>query len=184
MIHSETLPHLERLSRYFAPPMLMLGATGSTISEYPQARDFFARWVGDQYADLDLDDADLRLDLNDDIGRGEEFATVFNLGTIEHVWNVHNAWSNALRMVRVGGYFVSASPILGYLNHGLHLTFAPTIRAFVAKNGFEVVEEFTTRRKVGDNLWLAARKMRHITELADFEPAWQVYEQGAKKAVR
>jgi SAM-dependent methyltransferase len=184
MLQPHVMPSLDRWAPYYGAPMLMLGACGSNVPAYPRGRDYFARWVGDDYADMDLDAADLRCDLNGDIGRDEAFATVVNLGTIEHVWNAHNAWANALRMVRTGGHLLTLSPVAGYVNHGLHVTSAPAIRAFVAKNGFEIVADFTTKRPVGDNLWLAARKLRHIAALADYEPAWQIYEDGRKVGVR
>lgn len=184
MLQPHVMPSLDRWAPFYSGPMLMLGACGSNVPEYPRGRDYFARWVGTDYADMDMDESDLRGDLNADIGRDEAFATVINLGTIEHVWNAHNAWANALRMVRVGGYFLSASPVAGYVNHGLHVTSAPAIRAFVAKNGFGIVGDFTTKRPVGENLWIAARKQRHVSRLSDFEPAWQIYEAGVKKDVR
>lgn len=183
-IHPQHVRDLERLGKYISPPMLMLGRTDINVPAYATAHDFFRRWVGDEYDDLDLDDGDYGLDLNEDIGLSETHRTVFNLGTLEHVWNAHNAWANALRAVKVGGHFLTHSPVVGYRNHGLHLTSAPAIRAFVSKNGFDIVEEWTTRREVGELLWLVAAKRCHIEALGDYEPAWQVYEQGQKKEVR
>jgi len=83
--------------------------------------------------------------------------------------------------VEVGGHFLSHSPIKGYENHGLHITTAPAIKAFVTKNGFKILDDWTTKRPVGSILWLAAVKERHIYD--GFEPVWQVYESGQKKAV-
>lgn len=183
-IHSQDIPNLGRLSKYFLARMLMLGDTASAVPEFPTAQDYFGRWVGGAYETLDLDGGDLQLDLNGDVGLSQSHQTVFNLGTLEHVWNAHNAWANALRAVAVGAHFLSHSPISGYVDHGLHITSRPAILAFIAKNGFDVVEEWITRRKIGDILWLAAVKRRHIESLADFEPAWQVYEAGQKKAMR
>ena len=112
MLQPHVMPSLERWAKFYKGPMLMLGACGSNVPEYPMGRDYFAQWVGGEYADMDMDpQADIHFDLNvDDSSLSEGFETVFNLGTLEHVWNVHNAWGNALRMVRVGGYFLSHSP--------------------------------------------------------------------------
>lgn len=184
-IQAQHIPDLERFAPYYKPSLLMLGATGSNLPSYPTARDYFAQWVGDGYQDLDLDGGYLRLDLNKDLRRlSQAYTTIFNLGTLEHVWNAHNAWANALRAVKIGGHFLTHSPVAGYKDHGLHLTSAPAIRAFVSKNGFTILDDWHTKRAVGDVLWLAARKDRHIENLADFEPAWQVYEAGEKKQVR
>ena len=183
-IHVEHLADLNRLGAYYRAPMLMLGATGSNLPEYSTAREYFGQWVGVCYQDLDLDGGDLVLDLNTDLDLSQSHRTVFNLGTIEHVWNAHNAWANALRAVEVGGHFLSHSPISGWLNHGLHMTNPAAIRAFVSKNGFKIIEEWTSRWKTqGEVLWLAAVKERHIPDLGAFEPAWQVYEAGTKKRV-
>ena len=190
-IHPHNLPDLERFGEYYSPPMLMLGATGSTIPECPMAQDYFAKWVGGDYHDLDLDGGDLALDLNNDLASlSASYQTVFNLGTIEHVWDTNHAWANALRAVKIGGHFLTHSPVSGYRNHGLHITTAPAIRAFVSKNGFTILDDWITRRvtpsgtEVGELLWLAAVKDRHIEDLTDFAPAWQVYEAGEKKQVR
>jgi|GEM_PF-2273040 len=186
MIQPHVVANLERWSEFYGASMLMLGATGSNVPEYPTARDFFGRWVG-SYADLDLDPAaKIQEDLNRDLASlSQGYDSVFNLGTIEHVWNQHNAWANALRAVAVGGHFLSHGPVNGWINHGLFMANPGAVRAFVAKNGFEVVDEFNTKwRQQGEVLWLAARKVRHIEDLSDYEPAWQIYEQGNKKAVR
>ncbi len=189
-IHPHHEPHLERLGQYMHAPMLMLGATDSAIPEFETAREYFCQWVGNGYQDLDLDGGDLALDLNKNIGLSQSYRTVFNLGTLEHVWNAHNAWANALRAVEVGGHFLSHGPVSGWVNHGLHMTNPEAIWAFISKNGFSVLDDWTSRWKrpngtfQGDVMWLAAVKERHIEELADFEPAWQVYEAGEKKAVR
>ncbi len=183
-IHPEHLPHLDRLRPYYSAPMLVLGETASAVPEYPSAREYFGQWVGKDYQTLDLDGGDLMADLNEDIGLSQTHQTVFNIGTIEHVWNAHNAWANALRAVQVGGYFLTHGPVSGYHDHGLHVTSAPAIRAFVSKNGFTILDDWITTRAVGGALWLAACKNRHIEELGAFEPAWQVYEAGEKKQVR
>ena len=195
-IHPHHIPDLERLAPYYCAPMLMLGATTSAIPEYPTALNYFGQWVGEEYCDLDLDDGDLPLDLNLEqkeyrvcgadkktkkIVLTNAFNTVFNFGTIEHVWDANKAWSNALRFVKVGGYFLTHSPVAGYRNHGLRITSEPAIRAFVSKNGFQILDAWITTRPVGNTLWLAAVKEWHIEE--NLAPAWQVYEEGEKKAV-
>lgn len=182
-IHPHQIEHLERLAPGYRSPMLMLGRQGSTIEGFPTAREYFRQWV-DVYQDLDLDGGDLHLDLNRDSGLDQDYETVFNLGTIEHCWDAHNAWANALRAVTVGGTFISVCPINGWVGHGIHLTHPDAIVAFIAKNGFTIIDCWTTRwKQQGEVMWLRAEKERHIEWLADFEPAWQVYEEGKKKGV-
>lgn len=182
-IHPEHTTPLERFAKYYKPAMLMLGATGSVLPAFPTAHEYFGQWVGDGYEDMDLDGGDLELDLNTDIGLSQTHRTVFNMGTIEHVWNAHNAWANALRAVEVGGCFLTHSPVSGFKNHGLHITSAPAMCAFVSKNGFTILEQWSTTRVPGELIWLAARKDRHIEDLRDYEPATQIYDAGKKKEV-
>ncbi len=184
MITQELLPDLKRMGRLgaFRPPMLMLGAQESRVPAYPTARSWFTHWVGEEYDDLDLEDGSLKLDLNADLRRLElGYASVFNLGTIEHVWDAHRAWANALRAVQVGGAFATHSPVGGWvdtggcLDHGVHMTERGSIEKFLTRNGFEVVDSWVTSfRQRGRLLWLVAEKRRHIGELASFRPVYQV----------
>lgn len=185
MIVREHLDCYNRLSPGFRPRMLMLGAQQSTIPEWP-ARKVFAHWVGNEYDELDLDGGDLHLDLHDDLEQlAGKYASVFNLGTLEHCWDAHRAWSNALRAVAVGGSFMTHSPIGGWVNgdgcldHGVHMTTRAAIERFLGLNGFAVMDSWQTQwRERGQLLWLRAEKQRHIERLADFEPVLQAYVRG------
>lgn len=188
MITHELAKDLDRLAAAgaFQPPMLMLGAQGCTLGK--SARAYFGKWVGKEYQELDLDGGDLQIDLNHDLVElGDNYATVFNLGTLEHVWDLHQAWVNALRAVRVGGVFVTHSPVTGWrdgtgaLNHGLHLTLADAIVGFIAKNGFAIRDQWTTQfRDRGKILWLRAEKREHLASRDDFEPPLQAYVRGKR----
>jgi hypothetical protein len=183
-IHPQHVADLQRLAPYYKAPMLMLGATDSVVPEFPTAADFFGQWVGDEYEDLDLDESDIELDLNGDLKQlSQKYGCVFNVGTLEHVWNTHAAWVNALRAVKRGGYFLCHSPVSGYKNHGLHITSAPAIQAFVSKNGFKILDSWTTQANMGELFWLVAKKEKHIETTDRYKPAMQVYEQGKKKQV-
>ena len=159
-----------------------MGVEESKIPGYPLARDWFYQFVSDQYEELDMADGDLKLDLNADLAElGGRYQTVVNLGTIEHVWNVHTAYCNALRAVAVDGHFLCHAPVGGWqdeagcMNHGLHQTRADGIANFVEKNGFKVVDTRITQwRSRGRILWLRAAKERHVEALADFKPIYRL----------
>jgi len=174
-IGSGRLEAYDRLAPCFASPMLMLGRQRCHVKEYADAADFFKRRYGvEEYAELDLyseGDVRYRLDLNDDLSElSARFGSVVNLGTLEHVWDVHAAWSNALRFVRLGGYFVSCAPVAGFDGHGIHVTGSRWIAEFVGMNGFEILDLWEDsdahgRFKVPKNrtvMWLAARKTLHL----------------------
>lgn len=179
MILPEHLRHHERLG-VFKAPMLMLGAQEDHTG--------VGRRVFGEYTSLDPDGGDIRADLAGDLsdlyGRYE---TVYNLGTIEHLWDCHAAYCNAARMVCVGGHFMGHSPVGGYENHGVHVTGHRFILDFFRINGFEIIQWWLTDKdgngvtsveRGGGNvlLWFAARK---ITDVVEFKRPQQRFENGA-----
>ena len=184
-IREHHIPDFGRMGPYIGPPMLMLGSQQCVVDGFPSAASYFGQWVGESYEDLDLDGGTLPLDLNADLGAlAQRYATVFNLGTLEHVWNAHQAWVNALRAVKVGGHLLSHGPANGWVNHGIHQTNPAAIVVFVEKNGFEIVDQWLSKwRNQGDILWFIARKIRHIERVADYEPPMQIYEAGTKTPI-
>jgi hypothetical protein len=126
------------------------------------------------YQTLDMDGGDLQRDLDyphEDLDQG--WHTVMNIGTLEHCWDAHQAYSTAARMVRVGGYFIGHAPVRGFYQHGIHCTEARAISAFFIKNGFELCEEWQQDRG-GENLiqWLIVRKQQHRTVLEKPKQIW------------
>ena len=185
MILPQHLPHFERLRDLgaFRSPMLMLGRQDSRIGQPP--RDFFGV---DSYLELDPDGGDLPLDLAGDVSEHHgRFGTVFDLGTIEHLWDAHAAWSNAARLVAVGGVLVVHTPVAGWERHGAHVTDARFIRAFLLLNGFRIDAHWlayrngqpcdTVRREGGSvTLWLVATKDKAVKK---FAAPQQCFESGS-----
>ncbi len=189
MITTEHLASFQRLAPYCKPDMLMLGRQTNTSS---------FRFPCD-YKTLDLDGGDFQLDLGaENLGYkpvhdynplDESFQTVFNLGTIEHVWDAHRAWVNAASMVQLGGHFINQSPVAGWEGHGIHVTDPRLIQEFFWKNGFNILEAWYTtqagndcelpKRNGGKSvlLWFAARREAHG---AEWKKPSQVYTKGVK----
>jgi len=69
----------------------------------------------------------------------ERFTLVFDGGTIEHVFNIVQAFKNCMEMVRVGGYFTQVNVANNFAGHGFW-QFSPELifRAFSAENGFRL----------------------------------------------
>jgi hypothetical protein len=189
VILPEIVSDLERFAQGYQPRMLMLGAQECIVPGVSTSRDWFRRYVGDEYDELDLIDGDLRLDLNADLSElGQCYGSVFNLGTIEHVWDVRMAWINAMRAVTIDGWFLSHSPLAGWVdadgncNHGIHRTRREAILEFVARNGFEIVDQWETQfRRRGTILWFRARKTRHVQDAAGFEPPMFLRGRGPRR---
>lgn len=180
MILREHVEHHGRLSDLgaFTGDMLLLGNHKCRMLGHADAKSFFKRLGAAHVETLDLDGGDLALDLNKDLDQlSRRYDSVYNLGTVEHVWNAHQAWVNTLRAVKVGGMLASHSPVSGYRNHGIHVTSAWAIVDFVALNGFEIAEHWMSEESYGETLWLAARKREHVM---DYRMPEQVYRHGRK----
>ncbi len=192
MILTEHIPHLRRLEPYMHGPMLMLGRQTNT-SAYRFPCD---------YKTMDLDGGDFLFDLGDEKAHQktnipgyhlEAYNTVFNLGTLEHVWDAHTAHVNAADMVALGGYFLGQVPVAGWEGHAVHITESRQVLQFFALNGFTVdTFWFTTqagaeceppKRNAGKSilLWFAARRQHPVPGGIWRKPS-QVYVDGKKPA--
>ena len=145
---------------------------------YPDLKQMLqARGLGDVKS-LDYFDprSELRYDLNLPVPEHEHerYQTVFDIGTIEHVFDTRQCLESCLRMVKVGGYYVLQTPVKGFSGHGLH-TFHPQVMVrALTLNGFEIVYlRFTSM--VGEPLehaneaessliWVVGRKTASIAE--------------------
>jgi hypothetical protein len=68
------------------------------------------------------------------------FSAVHDGGTIEHVFNIPQAFKNCMNMVRVGGHFIQINVANNYMGHGFW-QFCPELiyRVFSPENGFKIV---------------------------------------------
>jgi 2-polyprenyl-3-methyl-5-hydroxy-6-metoxy-1,4-benzoquinol methylase len=168
MLIKKHLNHYERIRPYcIGKSMLMLGNQYTKIGS---AKEIFK--VKD-YKTLDPDGGDYSLDIQGDLSfMDEKWDVVFNLGTIEHVWDIHQAYSNSARLIKIGGYYVGHAPVENYNNHGIHVTNASAIIKFFTINGFELVDNWTSDSLI---LWHIAKKIAHQTI---FNRPQQVWKQG------
>lgn len=67
----------------------------------------------------------MRLDLNDQIDLQRKFNLVMNLGTVEHVFNVAQAFKTIHDHTLPGGMMVHGLPFTGWIDHGFY-AFNPT----------------------------------------------------------
>lgn len=73
----------------------------------------------------------------------ESVDTLFDGGSLEHVFNFPTAIANCMNMVRAGGQFVMVNMANNYCGHGFY-QFSPELffRIFSPANGFSVVEMY------------------------------------------
>jgi len=167
MILQEHLPHLERLRPYYKSPMLLLGD-----QVFKTKFDF-----GCEYKTLDIaGNPDIKADLTQEIPfMSSTWRSIFNLGTLEHIWDVHSAYCNVAKMISVGGHYIGHHPVAGYEGHGIHITSPDKILRFFEMNGFMISCAWTTlqdgtpcmmpSRNAGQSiiLWFAAEKHENVT---------------------
>ena len=127
--------------------------------------------------EIDLFDqrATIHLDMNHPMGPSsyEQYNTLIDIGSLEHVFDTRQAIDNCFRMIKVGGYYLLSTPVKGYFGHGFH-TFNPdALRQAITLNGFEICDEmftdrFTKMRSPGHrfsaeaSIWLLARKLKPL----------------------
>lgn len=127
----------------------------------PTVATLFAdRYGVEEYVDFDLnDEARVRLDLGAPLPseyRGGA-GTVFDSGTLEHIFDIRRAIENMHEMLRPGGLFVALAPITWW-EHGF-VNFNPKFFAsFGAANDYEpLVEAYCFRAGVpllGERHWI------------------------------
>lgn len=165
MLIKKHLEHYNRIKPYCTgKSMLMLGNQYTKIGP---AKEFFNL---NEYKTLDPDNGDYTLDIQSDLSSMNEYwDIVFNLGTLEHVWDIHTAYCNSAKMIKVGGLFIGHAPVEYYDNHGIHVTNSNAILRFFSINGFEIVDYWKSDSTI---LWHIAKKITHQTDFIRPQQVW------------
>ena len=82
---------------------------------------------------------DIILDLNKIVEEKyfNNFDTIFDIGSLEHIFDTYTAFSNLIRMTKVGGRVIFILPASNSINHGFY-SFSPTFfYDFFESNGFK-----------------------------------------------
>lgn len=91
---------------------------------------------------LDLFDtnAQYQWDLNKPVASRyhETFGTVFDIGTMEHIFDTRQCLENYLRLVKVNGLFALVTPVNGYFAHGFHVFNPEAIIQALERNNFSI----------------------------------------------
>lgn len=118
---------------------------GPHLSEKPQYAEPLFRTLGAESVDSidasDYEQATIIHDMNEAVGSElwGRFDTVYDGGTLEHVFNFAEAMRSSMRMVRVGGSIIFHQCFNNMVGHGFYC-FGPEVfyRALSPENGFEV----------------------------------------------
>ena len=202
MIVPQHIPYYEEilpLPGFLADPILIFGWQDvlAPAPNSPSASDFFAHpdlnsWLrAHGHRDVrTLDHFDDRADFRWDMNRPvpdtahEAYATLIDIGCLEHVFDTRQCLENCLRMVRVGGHILLHTPVNGYYAHGLHVFNPEAIVGALELNGFEL--RYTKFCRLDGSaivdpgglqdaiIWAVARKTRRLGDfVCPQQSRWQ-----------
>jgi SAM-dependent methyltransferase len=152
----------------------------------------------------DYEGAEILHDLNHPVGTElhDKFDCIFDGGTLEHIFDIAQAFRNIAAMLKVGGLFLSSNGANNFLGHGFY-QFSPELMwgALSLEKGFQIElmqlvdESFTPKPTLVVDpavlgrrdevrmtqgctlLQVAARKMRDVSgagvQQADYLRAWR-----------
>lgn len=106
----------------------------------------------------DYENPDYVFDLNEPVGSEYEnrFDIIFDIGTMEHVFDVPTALENTIRMLKPGGCVILGYPASNAIDHGFY-SFSPTLLFdFFTANGFSDFRCFLAEGSC-HNLYLKAK---------------------------
>lgn len=184
--HLRLYDEVFRLPGILAEPFLMigyqdiLGSENPPFYDHPDLRALLTAAGLTEILALDRfdDRAELRYDLNLPLPEAEHerFRVVFDIGSLEHVFDTRQCLENCMRMVKPDGLYFLHTPVKGFYDHGLH-TFSPelVIQAF-ERNGFAIEylafssdggERLEDAGDADDSLiWIVGKKRRALVQFA------------------
>lgn len=163
-------------------PILTLGyqdICGDNLPEDFNFKDLKQLMISKGKKDITtLDFFDNRADLNYDmnftvpIKEHNKYGLVFDIGTLEHVFDTKQCIENCLSMVKVNGYYFLHTVVNGYFGHGLHVFNPETLIGALKINNFEILylkystsggEVIDDPSKSKDSLiWIVGKKTKVI----------------------
>ncbi len=172
-------PGESALRRVFATHGIHLDA-GAFIKNNQYSDEFFKQLGAKSVDSIDVspyEQATVLFDMNVPLPeqwRGK-FSLVHDGGSIEHVFNVPQAFKNCMELVKVGGFFTQVNCANNCTGHGFW-QFSPELifRIFSAANGFELVAVLL-REVVPPGPWYIVsdpEKMRQRVELVNSKPTY------------
>jgi hypothetical protein len=116
-------------------------------------------------------------DLNEPIPPSlrNRYSVVFDSGSLEHVFNIAQAFRNCLEMVEDGGYFISIAPGNNAMGHGFY-QFSPELyfRILSPQNGFRI-ERILVKETHAAARWYAVTDPATIGHRVEWQPLGEVY---------
>ena len=114
------------------------------LRRHKYGEEFFSLLGAKQIESIDVspyEQATIVHDMNLPLPRElhDRFTAVHDGGTIEHVFNIPQAFKNCMEMVRVGGHFLQVTVANNFTGHGFWQLSPETIfRIFSPQNGYKI----------------------------------------------
>lgn len=103
-------------------------------------------------------------DMNEPLAKefSEQYSTVLDGGSLEHVFNFPVAIKNCMEMVKVGGHFLAITPANNFMGHGFY-QFSPELfySVFTNENGFELINMIAFEDKPNTR-WYTVKSPRQV----------------------
>jgi hypothetical protein len=142
--YQDILPSVEEIKELFGVTVEKTTTFGKWHGKkypLPETEEFFSR-IGVEHVCVDIVKArgtEIVCDLNYPLEVSKVYDLVLDGGTLEHCFNVGQAFINAAEAVKVGGHIFHGNPI-SMVNHGFYM-FSPTLyHDFYRQNGWKVLE--------------------------------------------
>ena len=116
-------------------------ARGDGLASWDIAKVFWHAFLAPaSITAIDFDGTEIahKLDLNQPIDIGQRFDIVHNAGTLEHVFDIAQAFRNIHNLTRPGGFMIHHAPFVGWVDHGFY-ALQPTLFWDLAEaNGYRI----------------------------------------------
>ena len=92
----------------------------------------------------------------------EQYTTVLDGGSLEHVFNFPTAIRNCMEMVKVGGHYLGITPANNFMGHGFY-QFSPEVffSVFTRENGFELIRLMAFEDRPSA-IWYSVRSPKEV----------------------
>ncbi len=149
--------------------------------------DVFLSFGLSDFSAIDIFDqrASLKYDLNKPVPKNEhnKYNLVFDLGTIEHIFDTRQCIENYFKMTKVGGMLFIHTCVSGYFRHGMHVFNPALLLQAMLLNNFEIkyfkysTVDGALRKKVNQRedtlIWLVGLKKKNLKNMRIPQQSWE-----------
>lgn len=135
--------------------------------------DYFGSTKVDSIDNSPYENATIIHDMNEIISNVGKYDTVLDLGTLEHIYNINNAFLNVSELCNIGGQIIHVLPADCQCGHGFW-QFSPELffSLYSSKNGYEQTEVFCSDVESGKTEKLSPPHSGKRLEIKTYRPTY------------